>query len=175
MNGVEIGRYIRENLNDEIVQIAYISADKKYAMELFEYRPINFLVKPLNYNVIKKVIDKYLAISEQSNHVFSYKKGFKIHKISISDIMYFENNKRKVKVVMKEGSDEFYDSMENIYSVVKSHKFFFVHKSFIVNYNAITIFGYDEVTILGGIVIPISQSRRKEIRKKYMEIKMEET
>ena len=42
-NGVEVGKYIREKLNNEIVQIAYISAKTEYAMELFDYRPINFL------------------------------------------------------------------------------------------------------------------------------------
>ena len=40
INGIEVGKYIREKLNNEIVQIAYISAKTEYAMELFDYRPI---------------------------------------------------------------------------------------------------------------------------------------
>ena len=57
-NGVEVGKYIREIVGDEIVQIAYISGNTGYAMELFEYRPINFLVKPITETEVKKVIDK---------------------------------------------------------------------------------------------------------------------
>ena len=44
MNGVEVGKYIRNKLGNENVQIVYISAKRQYAMELFETRPMNFLV-----------------------------------------------------------------------------------------------------------------------------------
>ena len=172
MSGVDIGKYIREDLKNEVVQIAYISAKEDYAMELFDYRPINFLVKPISYEKIKKVIDKYLVISEQDNHIFTYKKGYEFFKVSISDILYFENNNRKVSIVTKESIDEFYDSMENIYSAVKANKFLFIHKSTIVNYRYIKKFGYEQVTMTDGRIFSISQSRRKSIREIHMKIKM---
>ena len=65
MSGVQIGKYIRETLKNEIVQIAYISSKQEYAMELFDFRPINFLIKPLTYKNIRKVIDKYMIVTEQ--------------------------------------------------------------------------------------------------------------
>ena len=46
LNGVEVGRYIREKLLDDYTQIAFISAKSSYALELFQIRPIHFLVKP---------------------------------------------------------------------------------------------------------------------------------
>ena len=171
MSGVDIGKYIREDLKNEVVQIAYISAKEDYAMELFDYRPINFLVKPISYEKIKKVIDKYLVISEQDNHIFTYKKGYEFFKVSISDILYFENNNRKVSIVTKENIDEFYDSMENIYAAVKANKFLFIHKSTIVNYRYIKKFGYEQVTMTDGRIFSISQSRRKSIREMHMKIK----
>ncbi len=171
MNGIKVGRYIRETLKDEIVQIAYISSKQEYAMELFDYRPINFLVKPLQEEQVKKVIKKYLLISEQDNQMLTYKKGYEFFRIPMSDILYFINNNRKVTVVTKDGRDEFYASMENIYGEVKSHKFLFIHKSIIVNYNFVTKFGYTEVVMADGEVFPVSQSRRKNIRMAYMDIK----
>lgn len=174
MNGVDIGGYIRDKLKNEVVQIAYISAREEYAMELFDYRPINFLVKPITYEKIRKVIDKYLVISEQDNHIFTYKKGYEFFKIPMSDILYFENNNRKVSIVTKDSVDEFYDSMENIYSVVKLNKFLFIHKSTIVNYRYIKKLSYEQVTMTDGRVFSISQSRRKSIREMHMKIKMGE-
>lgn len=174
MNGVDIGGYIRDKLKNEVVQIAYISAREEYAMELFDYRPINFLVKPITYEKIRKVIDKYLVISEQDNHIFTYKKGYEFFKIPMSDILYFENNNRKVRIVTKDSVDEFYDSMENIYSVVKLNKFLFIHKSTIVNYRYIKKLSYEQVTMTDGRVFSISQSRRKSIREMHMKIKMGE-
>ncbi len=65
INGVAVGRYIRETIKNEIIQIAYISSKQKYAMELFEMHPINYLVKPLTYEKIAKVIDKFLLINKR--------------------------------------------------------------------------------------------------------------
>lgn len=47
LNGVAVGRYIRENLLDDYTQIAFISAKPSYALELFQVRPIHFLVNHL--------------------------------------------------------------------------------------------------------------------------------
>lgn len=59
-SGLDVSNYIRNELGDESVQIAYISAKTGYAMDLFEFRPINFLVKPLEYS--KVVITIFCAI-----------------------------------------------------------------------------------------------------------------
>ena len=89
VSGIGVGRYIREVLKNEIVQIAYISAKEGYAMELFEFRPINFLVKPLEKEKVAKVIEKYFIITEQDNHVFEYKKRMEYYKVPMSEILYF--------------------------------------------------------------------------------------
>lgn len=171
MNGVDIGRFIREELKNERVQIAYISAKEGYAMELFEYRPINFLVKPLDKEKIERIIRKYLIVTEQDNHIFTYKKGADFYKVPLSKIVYFEGRGRKVAIVTNEGEDEFYDSMDNVYQKVKGHKFLFIHKSTIVNYEYVKKMGYEEVVMIGGKVFSISQSRRKAIRAMFMDIR----
>ena len=43
INGVEVGKFIREKQKDQVVQIVYISAQTKYyCMELFDIRPMNY-------------------------------------------------------------------------------------------------------------------------------------
>jgi DNA-binding LytR/AlgR family response regulator len=172
MDGVKVGKYIRETLNNQIIQIAYISSKREYAMELFDYRPINFLIKPLNAEMIKKkVIDKYIALLEKDNYIFTYKKRSEFFKISLSDILYFHNRNRKVTIMTQNGSDEFYDSMEKIYNEVKRYKFLFIHKSIIVNYDYIAKINYTELVMTDGTVFPISQSRRQAVREKFLKIK----
>lgn len=67
ISGIEIGRVIRDNLKDEVVQIAYISKDKTYALELFEFHPINFLIKPFKEYKLEGVIEKFLLVSKKSS------------------------------------------------------------------------------------------------------------
>ena len=170
MNGVEIGKYIRENSHNELVQIAYISSNQEYAMDLFEIRPINFLIKPLDYKKIKKIIDKFLILSEIETRVFKFKKGREFHKILLSDIIYFCSNGRKVELITQNESFEFYGSLETIYKEVKNSKFLYVHKSFLVNYKYIKNYEYEQVTMTNGSIIQISQSRRKAVRSMFFKM-----
>lgn len=173
MCGLETGRFIRDELKDERVQIAYISSKKEHAMKLFEFRPINFLIKPLDEEKVEKVINKYLVIVEQNSHFFEYKIGYDIYRIPISKILYFENNGRKISIVTEDGKIDFYESIENVYKRVKNSRFLYIHKSIIVNYDYVKRISYEEVELLGGKILSISQSRRKDIREKVRIIRKE--
>lgn len=170
-NGVEVGRYIREIVGDETVQIAYISGNTGYAMELFEYRPINFLVKPIKEGGIKKVLDKYLILRGQNRDNFQYKIGSDIFQVALSEISYFSSRARKVTLHGKEKEAEFYGSLEAIYNQVRGKQFLYVHKSFLVNYHCVVKMEYEQLTLYDKTVIPISQARRPAIRKQLMDIK----
>lgn len=173
-SGIDVGRYIRDVLKNEIVQIVYISGKDGYAMELFDFRPMNFLVKPLKHEKVASVIDKYRVVTKQKNYMYEYKKRGEYFKIPMSDIMYFENQNRKVILYSKDSVDEFYDSIENIYEKVKDQDFLLIHKSIIVNYRYVKKMDYKEVTMINGIRLSISQSKRPEVKAKHLQIRKRE-
>ncbi|HBC97156.1 MAG TPA: DNA-binding response regulator, partial [Clostridium sp.] len=72
INGVEVGKKIREELNDELTQIVYISAKESYAMDLFDIRPLNFLVKPLKREKIESVFITARKVLGSSNQYYEY-------------------------------------------------------------------------------------------------------
>lgn len=170
-NGVEIGRYIREKLKNEKIQIAYISSKEESAMSLFELRPINFLIKPLRMEQIEKVIDKYMVVSEIHNYFFEWQKGKENYKIPIDKINYFEISGRKIHMLAENMQDEFYGSIEEINDRLNKEKFLFIHKSTIVNYDYVKKISYEQVEMVDGRVFSISQSRRKSIKKQLEKIK----
>ena len=170
MSGIYIGNHIRNTISNESLQIAYISSKTEYAMQLFDFRPINFIVKPFMYDDIKKVIDKYMKINNINTQIFSYKKRHIIHNISLSDILYFESKGRKTIIHSQNACDEFYSSLDDIYPSVKNSNFLFIHKSYIVNCFYISTFEYEQIILTDNTILPISQSRRSEIKNKYLEI-----
>ncbi|MBQ8133637.1 MAG: response regulator transcription factor [Clostridia bacterium] len=170
MNGVAVGKYIREKLNNETVQIAYISSKQQYAMELFEIRPINFLIKPITSEKIQAIIDKLLKLNAVDTQIFKFKVRQEYIKLPMSEIIYFSSSRRTVTLVSLEKSYTFYDTLEDIYSEVKNGHFLYIHKSFIVNYRYVRQYEYEQVTLLDGTVLPISQPRRKLIRKMILEM-----
>lgn len=169
MNGVAVGQYIRETLKNESIQIAYISSKQEYAMELFEIRPINFLLKPLSDKKIESLIDKFLQLNKIDTEVFNFKAGHNYYKVPLSDILYFCSSGRKINIVTLKKEYEFYGSLDNIYSEVKNKKFLFVHKSFLVNFKHIREYQYEQFTMSDNKIIPVSQSRRKAVRSMFFE------
>lgn len=169
-NGVTVGTYIRELLGNDIIQIAYISSKREYAMELFDIRPIHFLIKPLEAEQVAKVLDTYIKINGGKTDLFHFRKGYTHHKVEIYRIKYFIRESRKVKLYTVDGMVEFYESLETIYERVKDYGFLFIHKSYMVNYRFLKKIAYDHVIMTDGQQFSISQSRRKDIREKYWEL-----
>lgn len=169
MNGIEVGRYIRENLDNETIQIVYMSSDDKCAMELFEMHPLNFLIKPITEEKIEKIIEKVYRINRKNEYLFGFKVGHKYYQVSISDILYFYSNGRKIKMITINNEYEFYDSLKDIYSRLKSKNFLYVHKSFLVNSLHIREYQYEQISMSDNKVIPISQSHRKQMRARLID------
>ncbi|OUQ25941.1 LytTR family DNA-binding domain-containing protein [Massilimicrobiota sp. An134] len=161
--GIDIGNYIRDELKNEEMKIVFISSKESYAMSLFEIRPTHFLIKPLVRNQIYKLMEKILSIFFRDDY-FSFKIRGHIYKLKMSDILYFEGSNRKVKIVLRNEIIEFYSSLQEVFEQVKDRKFYFVHKSYLINYEKVIVFKYDELIMLNGNHIPISQAKRKYIR-----------
>ncbi len=167
-NGIEVGRYIRKTLCNEMTEIVYISDYTQYAMELFDIRPLNFLIKPLVEEEIRQVIYKFMYIMEQKMSLFAYKKGRKINQIPLMNIMYFEKEKRKIIITTSMGKDCFYGAMEDVYEQLKERRFLFIHKSVIVNFNYVRYIEYEQVCMSNKKIFSISQSKRKDIYKQAL-------
>jgi DNA-binding LytR/AlgR family response regulator len=172
INGIEVGLKIRDVIGDELIPIVYISWNREYALELFKIHPLDFLIKPLTIENVSAVINRYLKITNLRFANFSYKYGHDNYILKLSDIRYFESNDRKIIIHKTTGDDEFYGSLEKIYNdQLKQNNFLYIHKSFIVNYDYVSAFEYEQVILNDKqTVLPIAQPKRKEIRQRQKEI-----
>jgi len=173
INGVEIGRLIREAYRNELTAIVYISWEMKYSMQLFDIRPLNFLIKPLDYVKVEQTVATYLKIAGLWAGAFSYKIGHNTHKVQVKDIVYLQSDKRKLILHLADGRKEaFYGTLKDVYQEqLQRFDFIFIHASCIVNYDYIAVAKYDEMILVDGkISLPISQPKRKEVKEAYYEI-----
>ncbi len=175
MSGIDVSRYLREILKNEITEIIYISSHRQYAIDLFDFDPITFLLKPIDEQMLIKGFTKFLKRLKINEEVFTFKKGRDLHRIPLKDILYFESSDHKIILHTLNDSYNFYDKIERLVALLEPQKFLFVHKSYLVNSKHIQNFEYDTITIDNGEVIPISQSKRKIIREWQLENEIEET
>jgi DNA-binding LytR/AlgR family response regulator len=168
IDGIQVGKKIREEFENEYTKIAYISAKESYAMELFQVRPIDFLVKPLDIEKVESVFLTALKLIEKTNRYFTYKTGQYTNKVQIKDILYFESSNRKINIITTKETYTFYATLDEIEEQVIDFDFLRIHKSYLINYEHVVTFQYDQVALSSETILSISQTRRKDIRKKIL-------
>jgi DNA-binding LytR/AlgR family response regulator len=77
-------------------------------------------------------------------------------------------------MVTLDGEIFFYGSINKVYSELKKHQFFFIHKSFLVNYCHVVEFKPKEIRLSNSSVLPIGQQRRKEVMELQIKLQKEE-
>lgn len=164
-NGISVGRYIRDEMEDIQTHIVYISAKQNYAMQLFRIQPLDFLVKPVSEEQIKEVLVRSIRQKQRLKNCFEYQKGSSVFRIPTKDIVYFMSMDKKIRLVTKNGEEEFYGKLKNIMEVLPAD-FMMIHQSYIVNQLYVSEYSYDCVKMSDGAVLSISKPYRKEIRGK---------
>ena len=170
LSGIDVSRQIRNTMGNEATQIIYISGNTEYAIEVFDFDPFHFLPKPMDEEKIEKAFVKLIRKLNLKAEAFTYKVGHDVFKVPIKDILYFESHKREVTIYYNKKTEKFYGTLENIYLQLSKFDFLFIHKSYLINPIHIRRCTYESVEMSNHIVLPISQSKRKEIREKQLEL-----
>ena len=164
-SGISVGKFIRKEMEDIQTHIVYISAKQGYAMELFKIQPLDFLVKPISDEQIKEVLTRSIRQKQSLKSCFEYQKGSAVFRVPTKDIAYFTSMDKKIRLVTKDGEEEFYGKLKNIMEALPAD-FMMIHKSHIVNQQYVVEYAYDSVKMSDGTILNISKPYRKEIRGK---------
>lgn len=164
MNGVDMGKRIREELENERVQIVYVSGRESYAMELFEVRPMNFLIKPISPEAVRACVEKAGKLADTYDLYFEYKAGAAYFRIPYGEILYFESDNRKIRIHTRHGVNELYGKLDDTEQAAPA-EFLRIHQSYLVNRMYITYWKAAEVILLNRESLPVSKGYRKRLGK----------
>ena len=164
-DGLLVGKFIRNEMEDIHTHIVYISSKQTYAMQLFKIQPLDFLVKPISSEQIKEVLIRSIRQKQSLKSYFEYQKGGAIFRIPTKDIAYFTSMDKKIRLTTGNGEEEFYGKLKNIMEELPAD-FMMIHKSYIINQLYVCEYSYDYVKMFNGTVLSISKPYRKEIREK---------
>lgn len=174
INGVAVGKYIREKLENETMMIIYISSKTQYAMELFQCRPLDFLVKPLDYGKIQRVMDIIRKREQLPGAGFACRVNGIEKKIPLQDIFYFKSENKKVCIVKKTGEERFTGKLKEVESQVPPLLFLRIHKSYLISYQYVEEFHYEWVKMANGDILDISKAYRSLVRRQLIEYRKSE-
>ena len=168
-DGVMVGKYIREVLEEENIFLVYISSKENYALQLFQNRPFDFLVKPIEQMKIYHVLDNIYRISGKNSAGFKFQVQNSTYRILYKDILYFQSAGRKINIVMKKEVRTFYGKLNEIEEKIPENLFLRIHKSYLVNKSYVKEFTYEWVKMLNGDILNISKINRADVRRKILE------
>ncbi len=168
-NGVEIGRILREKLDRQELILVYISWKQQYAMSLFQNRPFDFLVKPLQTEQVEKVLDKIFHLTGQEKYCFSYQTQKGVRRIAYREILYLKSEGRKIHLMTEKDEQIFYGKLSEAEKQLPEQLFLSIHKSYLVNICYIKEYTQEWVKMTNGDQLTISKTKRMETRRKILE------
>lgn len=174
-NGIEVARRIREENSDMI--IIFFSSHEKYLIDLFEVMPFRFVSKPLKEDQVQKAMLSALEKLNRNHQFFEYTFKQNCYKLYLKDIVYFESDRRVVKIIGKqeEKMGSFYARLNDVEQSIKSDRFLRVHQSYLVNYDWIKVLNQKEITSFDNQIIQISEDRNKSVQKRYIQLARRES
>lgn len=170
--GIEVGSKIRQEFDDHISKIVFITSKNGYESQLFDIQPLNFLRKPIDPQKLQKCLDLTIKLLGRENKTFEYKKDYDVVKVKIKDILYFEKEGRKTKIVTTFCEDFFNETILSIQNRVPQI-FIEPHGSFLVNFEKIIRLQKDYLIMTNNKEIPVSQRSLKNIRTMLLDSEME--
>ena len=161
--GMELGKFIRQELEDYDMQIVYVSHEPGYAMELFETEPLGFLIKPICKEKLQEICSRFMKKYGKNEQVYYYKDGLETKVLYLGDVMYFRSMAHKIVAYGKEKSWEFYGKLGLVEEQILGY-FIRIHKSYLVNSRFIQSYRLDKVILSNGEELAISRSYKEQVR-----------
>ena len=133
-------------LADSIMQIepktfiVFQTAYSEFALEAFKNGGMGYLVKPIESNDIKSILDKIrnfkVSSNDQSKKILG-KRGDKLYLIDINDIYYIKADLDEVIIKIKEADAYVRRKIGDLEILLSDKNFFRIHRSYIVNVDKI--------------------------------------
>ncbi len=174
INGLSLAAKIAEgNVSTLII---FVSAYDSYFRQAYEAHPFYFFSKPIGIKKLYSVMDDAIAKIEiyKQNIRFRYKMVH--YSVFISEILYLFSEGRRIGLICRDGrSYWFYKKLDEVEKQIgtKTGLFIRIHKSYLVNTQYINIYQYEHVVMTNGQRLPISQKRRKNVRKQQGKLLMD--
>lgn len=169
-NGIEIARNIRASGTD--TEIIFLTSSPEYAVDSYEIKAQNYLLKPVTEEKFFASIDSILAeLDEKDTASFIiYTTEKQYSRIRVSSLVYGEVTHRTITLHLADQTmisavmtfTEFQD-------ILKAYPdFIYPHRSYAVNMNYIQYVTKSDIILTDGQKIPLSRNNYTKISEQFL-------
>lgn len=166
MNGMQVAREIRKY--DENVLILFVTNMAQYAVESYDVRAYDFILKPLTYgNFFMKFRRVLKALAHKENDCYvTLSSRFEQRRVSVNDIIYVEVSKHDLSFHTADGDMHMTGTMADWESRLAPYHFVRCNTYLLVNLGYVTRIYGDEVTV-GGKILRVSRSKKQQLMNEF--------
>jgi len=156
------------------IQIIFTTAYANYALESYELNTLDYLLKPIAEDRLKKALDKVVhyfqnrskekEVATPKDHIF-VKADRKLYRLELNEIQYIEAMKDYVMIHTPDRKLMVAMNIKTIFNQLPSVDFVRVNKSFVVNLNNIESVDNHWVTV-ASVEIPLGASFKEDLLKR---------
>ena len=180
MNGISLGKIITKMYPD--MKIVFITAYKDYAVDAFEIKAFDYLLKPYSESRIKNLLKSLINIKNEKTILIKNNNLKKItvniderlYVISLNDIDYIEASEKETLIFSNQKKYVSRIKISKWEDMLKENNFYRCHRSFIVNLDKITEIEqwFNSSWILKiknyTTAIPVSRNNIKELKELFL-------
>ena len=173
INGINVAKAIKNKCQNAI--IIFTSTSKDFAIDAFDIKAFNYLIKPLDSSKLHSVLNDIILLFENklNNKITIKASNHEIINFEINKIKYIESINRRMVFYLNDGReitslslrDKF---LESIPFDFEKYNFLNCHSSFIVNMNYINEIHNYYFILKDNSEIPISIRNYKKCKESYI-------
>lgn len=169
LNGMDVAKKIREK-SDAI--IIFVTALKEYVFEGYDVGAFHYLLKPVEEPKFMEVMDKAIGQIRRKRNTepLIIKIDGNYIKIPVNNIIYAENEARKIVLHtrnMQEETYRYYEKMEVLERKLGDN-FFRSHRGFLVNLQEIARYDNSNIELKNGEKVFLSKQKYNDFVTAYM-------
>jgi len=156
------------------IKVIFTTAYREYAVDGFDLRAVDYLLKPVSFERLLQSINKYLDESQVADHGINreivsenddslyVRSDRKMIRVRFSEILYLESIGDYLKIHLQERTVVTRETMTTIEAKLPPREFIRIHRSFLVAKKEIDSFTAEYIE-LGGIQLPVSRSYKEDV------------
>ncbi len=169
IDGISLCRRIREVSPDALV--VFISNKESLVFQTFEVQPFRFIRKSELKEMAAPLVDSILAEwSKRTSKIIRFEEspGGDVYSFDASKILYVEAQRKDCIIYTSKDQTSIRIKFMDLEEKLSGYNFIKIHRSFLVNMDAVSQIKKDSCLLTNGTELPLSRSLKEQVKQEFL-------